>query len=44
LYGDELDAAAIWKSADVSSLAGKPVRLRVVLKDADVYALRFAGE
>ena len=43
LYGDELDATAIWKSADVSLLAGKPVRLRFVLKDADVYALRFAN-
>ncbi len=43
LYGDELDAAVAWKSGgDVSSLAGKPVRLRFVLKDADVYALRFA--
>jgi hypothetical protein len=42
LYGDELDATAIWKSADVSSLVGKPVRLRFVLKDADIYALRFA--
>ncbi len=42
LYGDELDATVVWKSADVSSLAGKPVRLHCVLKDADVYALRFA--
>ncbi len=42
LYGDELDATVAWKSADVSSLAGKPVRLRFVLKDADVYALHFA--
>jgi hypothetical protein len=42
LYGDELDAVVTWKSgADVSSLAGKTVRLRIVLKDADVYALRF---
>jgi hypothetical protein len=42
LYGDELDAAVVWKSADVSTLAGKPVRMRFVLNDADVYALRFA--
>ncbi len=43
LYGDELDAVVQWKKsgADVSALAGKPVRLRIVLKDADVYALAF---
>jgi BNR repeat-like domain len=42
LFGDELDAVVAWKSgADLSSLAGKPVRLRFALKDADVYALRF---
>jgi hypothetical protein len=42
LFGDELDAVAIWKSgSDLSSLMGKAVRLRFVLKDADVYALRF---
>ena len=43
LFGDDLDAVASWKSSDdVSSLAGKPVRLHLVLKDADVFALRFA--
>lgn len=42
LYGDELDAVVTWKSgAVVSSLAGKPVRLRFVLRDADVYAFCF---
>ena len=44
LYGDELAATAAWKKAgsDLSALAGKVVRLRVVLRDADLYALRFA--
>ena len=28
--------------ADVSALAGKPVRLRVRLKDADLFSMRFA--
>jgi hypothetical protein len=42
LYGDELEALATWKAgADLTSLAGKPVRLRFVLRDADVFALRF---
>ena len=32
-----------WKhGANVSGLAGQSVRLRFVMKDADVYALRFA--
>jgi hypothetical protein len=35
----------VWKSGhDVSSLAGKPVRLLFVLKDADVYSFRFEPE
>jgi hypothetical protein len=40
--GNELDRKVAWKSgADVSSLAGKPVRLRFSMKDADVYAFQF---
>ncbi len=43
MIGDQIERAARWKGpADVASLAGKPVRLRFVLKDADVFALRFA--
>ena len=43
LYGDEIAEAYKWKSGgDVASLAGKPVRLRIVLKDADLYSYRFA--
>jgi hypothetical protein len=43
LFGDELDAVVKWKSGDdVSTLAGRHVRLRFVLKDADLFALRFA--
>jgi hypothetical protein len=43
LYGDEFEAAATWKAGtDLSSLKGKTIRLRVRMKDADLYALRFA--
>jgi hypothetical protein len=43
LYGDALEQAAPWKDgADLGALAGKPVRVRFVLNDADVYAFRFA--
>jgi hypothetical protein len=41
-YGDQTDYLAEWRgSPDVSRLAGHPVRLRFVLRDADLYALRF---
>ena len=42
-FGDEVERTIHWKNgADVSKLAGKPVRLRFVLNDADLYAFRFA--
>jgi hypothetical protein len=41
--GNELERVVRWKGGhDVSSLAGRPVRLRLVMKDADLYAFRFA--
>jgi hypothetical protein len=40
--GDDLERVVSWKSgADLSRLAGQPVGLRFVLKDADLYSLRF---
>ena len=42
LYGDSLQQPVEWKQgSDVGSLAGKPVRLRIELRDADLYSLRF---
>ncbi len=43
LYGDSLNLPAAWKGKhnDVTSLAGKPVRLRFVIRDADLYSYRF---
>ncbi|HIE52779.1 MAG TPA: hypothetical protein EYP85_13575 [Armatimonadetes bacterium] len=42
IYGDELERVVSWKNgSDVSPLAGRPIRLRFVLKDADLYAMRF---
>ena len=41
-YGDQLDRVVSWKAgSDLSDLAGQPVRLRIELKDADLYSLRF---
>ena len=42
MIGDRIDQAVTWKSGtDVSSLAGKPVRLRFRMKDADLYSFQF---
>jgi hypothetical protein len=40
--GNEIDRAVRWKSgSDVGALAGKPVRLRLVMHDARLYAFQF---
>lgn len=40
--GNEVDRKVTWKSGtDVSALAGKPVRLRISMKDADIYSFQF---
>ncbi len=42
LFGDEISRVYTWKDgSDVSRLAGKPVRLRFVIRDADLYSFRF---
>lgn len=42
IYGDEVEFAVPWKAgASLEGLAGKPVGLRFVMKDADLYSLRF---
>ncbi len=42
IVGNEIERVIRWKSgADLSRVAGKTIRLRFVLKDADLYALRF---
>lgn len=43
IFGDKIEGVVHWKKGDdVSSLAGKPVRMRVRLRDAHLYAFRFA--
>ena len=42
LFGDTLQRQVTWRgNANVGPLAGKPVRLRFALADADVYAFQF---
>ncbi len=43
LFGNEIAHDVNWQGrTDVGSLSGKPVRLRVRLRDADLYSFRFA--
>ena len=42
IFGDEIDGTVRWSNGSgVSSLAGRPVRLRFSLADADLYAFKF---
>ena len=42
VYGDDLERAVAWKgNGDLGALAGKPVRLRFEIKDADLFSYRF---
>lgn len=40
--GDEIERVVRWKNGrNVNRLAGQPIRLRFLMKDADLYSLRF---
>ena len=42
IIGNEISRTVYWnKSNDLSKLAGKPVKMRVYLKDADVFSYKF---
>ena len=42
IFGDEIERVVTFKGgSDVGQQAGKPIRLRFVLKDADLYSFRF---
>jgi hypothetical protein len=42
LFGDTLDRVVTWKEqSDLTSLAGRPLQIRMVIGDADVYSLQF---
>jgi hypothetical protein len=43
IIGDDLAFPVRWRG-DLGALAGRPVRLRFVLRDADVYSYRFTTE
>lgn len=42
IIGDAIERTVVWQGGlDVSALAGRPVRLRLCMKDTDLYALKF---
>ena len=42
VIGDQIDRVVGWKhGSDVGALAGKSVRLRFAIKDADLYSICF---
>lgn len=42
IIGDQIDRVVDWRgNSNVGALVGQPVRLRFVMKDADLYSLRF---
>jgi hypothetical protein len=42
LIGNEIERSVSWKGGEeVGTLAGKTIRLRFIMKDADIYSLRF---
>ena len=42
IVGDEIERTIAWKrGSDLSKLAGKAIRLRFVMRDADLYSIQF---
>lgn len=44
IIGDEIDRPVTWAGGDLQKLAGQPVRLRFVMRDADLYAIQFVDD
>ncbi|TWU26756.1 hypothetical protein Pla52o_06100 [Novipirellula galeiformis] len=44
IFGDSITRTVVWKDTqDLSSLSGKPVRLRFDLQDADIFSFQFSN-
>ena len=42
IFGNSINQVAHWSGgSDLGALAGRPIRIRVVLKDADLYSIQF---
>lgn len=45
VYGDGIDLAVKWKNhRNLSLLAGKPVRLRFVMMECDLFSFQFVSD
>ena len=45
VFGDDLQRTVTWQGdSNLNQLVGRPVRLRFVMRDADLYALQFGNE
>ncbi len=44
IYGDEIERVVKWKGHGLGGAAGRPVRLRFVMKDADLFAFASRSE
>ena len=43
IIGDEIGRVVAWsEGTDVGKLAGRTIRLRFVMRDADLYSLKFS--
>ena len=43
IVGDQIGQTVVWKGGSLSALAGQPVRLRFVLREADLYSFQFTS-
>jgi len=43
LIGNEIERAVTWKGGDLTRFAGRVIRLRFVMNDADLFAMRFGA-
>jgi hypothetical protein len=44
IYGDSIEHVVRWRDGgDIGALAGRPIRVRFALRDADLYAFGFSG-
>ena len=42
IYGDAINEVVTWKGkSDLSKFAGRPIRIRFVMEDADIWSIRF---
>ncbi|MCA9418262.1 MAG: hypothetical protein KC917_18455, partial [Candidatus Omnitrophica bacterium] len=45
IYGDTIEQTVHWKSgSDLTELKGHPLRIRFVLRDADLYSFQFTRD